>query len=362
MTRKFTYKLAASALSLAVLAASASDAFAGWRWHGSSGGSSGGYGSSGGWGGGSSGGWGGSSGGWGGGSSGGWGGGSSGGWGGGSSGGWGGSSGGWGGWKHSRHHRWFRGHGSSGGGSSGGWGGSSGGWGSSGGGSSGGTYYYPGEWEGKSFDPSTAPTVDPMTPSGEAPPAVPGTPRDTSYRRADGLLSVNVPADAKVFVNGLATTSTGGERQYVSRDLQSGFNYTYEVKAEIVRDGKTVEQVKQVNLRAGQTAELAFDFPAAEQSATAQLATAELETSLTVHVPAGAKVYLAGNPTKAQGETRVFRTTGLSSGKNWNDYTVRVELEQEGRIVTKEKTISLKAGESQELTFDFEGDRVAAAR
>ena len=340
MTRKITYKLAASALSLVVLAASASDAFAGWRWHGSSGGSSGGYGSSGGWGG-SSGGWGGSSGGWGGGSSGGW---------GGSSGGWGGSSGGWGGWKHHRH-RWFGGHGSSGGwgGSSGGWGGSSGGWHGSSGGSSGGTYYYPGEWEGKSFDPSTAPAVDPMTPSGDAPPPVPGTPRDTSYRRADGLLSVNVPEDAKVFVNGLATTSTGADRQYVSRDLQSGFNYTYEVKAEVVRDGKTVEQVKQVNLRAGQTAELAFDFPATEQ----------LETSLTVRVPAGAKVYLAGNPTKAQGEVRVFRTTGLSTGKNWSDYTVRVELEQDGRTVTKEKTISLQAGESQELTFDFEEDRVA---
>jgi uncharacterized protein (TIGR03000 family) len=336
MTRNFSCKLAASALSLAVLAASASDAFAGWRWHGSSGGSSGGYGSSGGWGG-SSGGWGGSSGGWGGSS------------GGGSSGGWGGH---WGGWKH--RHRWHGGWGGSSGGWGGSSGGSSGGWGGSSGGSSGGSYYYsPGTWESKSYDPSTAPAADPMTPSGDAPP-VPGTPRDTSYRRADGLLAVNVPEDAKVFVNGLATTSTGAERQYVSRDLQAGFNYSYEVKAEIVRDGKTIEQVKQVNLRAGQTAELAFDFPAT--------AAQEPETSLTVHVPAGAKVYLAGNPTKAQGAVRVFRTTGLASGKNWDNYTVRVELEQDGRTVTQEKTISLKAGQSQELTFDFENDRVAAAR
>jgi uncharacterized protein (TIGR03000 family) len=134
--------------------------------------------------------------------------------------------------------------------------------------------------------------------------------------------------------------------------LQSGFNYTYEVKAEVVRDGRSIEQVKQVNLRAGQTAELAFDFPRSEQ----------LETSLTVHVPAEAKVYLAGNATKAQGEVRVFRTTGLAAGKDWSDYTVRVEVEQDGRTVTKEKTISLKAGESQEVTFDFEDDRVAAAR
>jgi uncharacterized protein (TIGR03000 family) len=332
MTRKISYKLVASALSLAMLAALASDAFAGWRWHGSGGGSSGGYGSSGGWGG-SSGGWGGSSGGW-----------------GGSSGG--GSSGGWGGWKR---HRWFKGHG--GGGSSGGWdsgwgssGGSSGGW-----GSSGGSYYYsPSDYGGKMIDPGTIIPADPMTPSN--PPPVPGTPQETSYRRADGLLAVNVPQDAKVYVNGLPTNSTGAERQYVSRDLQSGYNYTYEVKAEIVRDGKTIEEVKKVNLRAGQTAELAFNFPAGDSIPASN----SVETSLTVNVPPDAKVYLAGNPTKAKGETRVFRTTGLTSGKSWDDYTVRVEFERDGQVVSQEKTIRLAAGQSQELTFDFPTEQVAS--
>jgi uncharacterized protein (TIGR03000 family) len=329
MTRKITYKIVASALSLAMLAALASDAFAGWRWHGSSGGSSGGYGSSGGWGG--------SSGGWGGGSSGGW---------GGSSGG--GSSGGWGGWGWKKH-RWFRGHGSSGGwgGSSGGW---DGGWGSSGGSSGGwgGSYYSPSDYGGKVIDPGMSVPADPTIPSNPPPP--PGTPQETSHRRADGLLAVSVPEDAKVFVNGLPTSSKGAERQYVSRDLQGGYNYTYEVKAEIVRDGKTIEQVKQVNLRAGQTAELAFNFPASES----------LETSLTVNVPEGAKVYLAGNPTNAKGPTRVFRTTGLSAGKAWDDYTVRVEFERDGQVVSEEKTIRLTAGQSQELTFDFPTDQVAS--
>jgi uncharacterized protein (TIGR03000 family) len=359
MVRNFFSKAAAGAVvSLAVLTWS-SQAEAGWRWHGSSGG--GGWGgSSGGYGGGSSGGWGGSSGGYGGGSSGGgWGGhwahkhhrrhsgwGSSGGGWGGSSGGYGGSSGGWGG--------------SSGGGSSGGFGGSSGG--SSGGGSSGGgSYYYaPGaEYApGVELDPST--TV-PMLPGGEIPPApapapgyapAPGTGQGVSNTRVDGLLAVNVPEDAKIYVNGQATTSTGSSRQYVSRDLQSGFNYSYEVRAEVVRDGRTIEQVKKVDLRAGQTANVAFDFPA----------TASAETSLTVHVPADAKVYLAGNATKASGETRVFRTTGLSGNKAWEGYTIRVELERGGRTVTKEETITLKAGQSQELSFDFEGDKVASAR
>jgi uncharacterized protein (TIGR03000 family) len=185
-------------------------------------------------------------------------------------------------------------------------------------------------------------------PPAPAPGAVDG--QQTGYRRADGMLAVSVPEDAKVFVNGQPTTSTGNERQYVSRDLVSGMNYTYEVKAEVVRDGKTVEQVKRVSLRAGETSDLAFDFDAASST----------ETSLTVMVPAEAKVYLAGNPTSATGEVRVFRTTGLTAGKAWNDYTVRVEFEQDGRLVTQEKTISLRAGETQELSFGTQVEKVAS--
>jgi len=124
------------------------------------------------------------------------------------------------------------------------------------------------------------------------------------------------------------------------------------VRAEVVRDGRTVEQVKKVDLRAGETARVAFDFPAGNSA----------ETSLTVHVPADAKVFLAGNPTKAGGETRVFRTDRLISGKAWDNYTIRVELERGGRTIAKEETISLTSGQSQELRFDFDGDKIASIR
>ena len=183
-------------------------------------------------------------------------------------------------------------------------------------------------------------------------PVAPAPGSNTSTMRADGLLAVNVPEDAKIYVNGQATSSIGENRQYVSRDLQNGYNYTYEVRAEVVRDGRTVEQVKKIDVRAGETARVAFDFPAGDSA----------ETSLTLHVPADAKVFLAGNPTKANGETRVFRTDRLISGKTWQDYTIRVELDRGGRTVTKEETITLNAGQSQELRFDFDGDKIASAR
>jgi uncharacterized protein (TIGR03000 family) len=187
---------------------------------------------------------------------------------------------------------------------------------------------------------------------GSTVPAAPVPGSTTSNMRADGLLAVSVPDDAKIYVNGQATSSTGDTRQYVSRDLAAGYNYTYEVRAEVVRDGRTIEQVKKIDVRAGETAKVAFDF-AGDSS---------VETSLTLHVPSDAKVYLAGNSTKAGGETRVFRTTGLNGGKAWDAYTVRVELERGGRTLTKEETISLKAGQSQELRFDFDGDQIASAR
>jgi uncharacterized protein (TIGR03000 family) len=175
--------------------------------------------------------------------------------------------------------------------------------------------------------------------------------QQTGMRRAEGLLTVNVPEEAKIFVNGQATTSTGSTRQYVSRDLQNGLTYAYEVRAEIVRDGQTLEQTKTIDLRAGATSSLAFDFDGAQP----------VETSLTVRVPAEAKVFLAGNATTASGETRVFKTTGLSNGKGWNNYTVRVEMERDGKLVTEEKVINLAAGETKELSF-FEVEKVASNR
>lgn len=202
--------------------------------------------------------------------------------------------------------------------------------------------------------PSTAPPASPSdappTPAPGGAPQTPGT--STSLGRADGLLAVQVPEDARVYVNDQPTTSTGIRRQYVSRDLEPGFSYTYEVRAEVVRDGKTLEQVRRVDLRAGEVVNVAFDFPTTEK----------VETSLTVHVPADAKVYLAGHATRSGGPTRVFKTTGLTEGQSWDQYTVRVEVERGGRLLVREETISLKAGQSQELRFDLDGDKLASIR
>jgi uncharacterized protein (TIGR03000 family) len=197
----------------------------------------------------------------------------------------------------------------------------------------------------------TVPMDAPSAPMSD-PPAAPPAETETSTGRADGLLAVNVPEDAKIYVNGQPTRSTGGRREFVSRGLELGSSYTYEVRAEMIRDGQTVTETKTVDLRGGETARLAFALAPTEK----------VETKLTVRVPADAKVYLAGNETSAKGETRVFRTTGLRNGKAWEDYLIKVELDRGGRTVIQEKRISLRAGETKELEFDFDQDKVADAR
>ena len=104
----------------------------------------------------------------------------------------------------------------------------------------------------------TPPPVEPplTTPS---PFDLPGT-SDVPTRANSALLTVWVPYDAKVFVNGLATRSTGSRRQYVSFGLKPGFSYKYTIRAQVIRGGQLIEDVRTVALTAGQRTAVAFGF------------------------------------------------------------------------------------------------------
>jgi uncharacterized protein (TIGR03000 family) len=255
---------------------------------------------------------------------------------------------------HYSHGSW----GSSGGSSSSGYYSSHGSWGSSGG-SSGGYIvdghapanggYYDATPSAPADDSSVMPPAD-GTPT---PPDDPGMPPTPPSARADsGVLTVSVPADARVFVNGKATSSTGAVRHYVSRGLRNGYKYAYEVRVEMVRDGRTIEDVKTIELRAGETNYLAFDANRP----------ADVTTTLTLKVPQGAKVTLAGAETASTGAVRVFSTDQLAAGQAWSDYQVQVAWEQNGRTLVKEQTITLTAGESRTLEFASDEAKVASAQ
>lgn len=212
------------------------------------------------------------------------------------------------------------------------------------------------------YSPSVVPESAPMAPDAPATapapadaPAMdtPPLPNQQTLRNSrNAMLTVRVPNNAKIFVNGAATRSTGPTRRYVSRNLNPGYAYTYEVRAEMEVNGQLVERSQTVKMQAGQTHNLAFNFDAPQVP----------ETVLTLHVPEDAEVYLAGNKTSSSGKVRTFRTTKLAEGQSWNDYAIRVTVNRDGKQLSKEQRISLNAGDARELTIDVEDNRVAVAR
>ena len=74
------------------------------------------------------------------------------------------------------------------------------------------------------------------------------------------LLSVIVPQDARVYVNGMLTKTPGTHRQFVSYGLLAGYRYTYEVRTVVTRDGQGLSDTRVVRVRVGETRDLAFDF------------------------------------------------------------------------------------------------------
>jgi uncharacterized protein (TIGR03000 family) len=93
------------------------------------------------------------------------------------------------------------------------------------------------------------------------------TPVATSAMEAAKLV-VKLPADAKLFVDDVQTTTANKEvRQFRTPALAVGQEYSYTLRAEVVRDGKTYTDTKTVIVRAGATVEAAFDLPKSEVAA-----------------------------------------------------------------------------------------------
>ena len=74
------------------------------------------------------------------------------------------------------------------------------------------------------------------------------------------LLSIDVPADALVYVNGMLTKTPGTHRQYICSGLLPGKSYAYQVRAVVSRNGKELSDTKVVRFRAGESHDLAFDL------------------------------------------------------------------------------------------------------
>jgi len=75
------------------------------------------------------------------------------------------------------------------------------------------------------------------------------------------VILVSLPAEAKLLVDGAATTSTSNQRRLVSPPLQAGREYHYTLTAEISRDGQApVRLTQRITVRAGEETRVPFTF------------------------------------------------------------------------------------------------------
>jgi uncharacterized protein (TIGR03000 family) len=80
---------------------------------------------------------------------------------------------------------------------------------------------------------------------------------------APATIVINVPADAKITIDDNPTRSTETVRRFVTPALETGKDFYYTVKAELVVDGQSQTETKRVMVRAGQESQVTIEFAAA---------------------------------------------------------------------------------------------------
>jgi uncharacterized protein (TIGR03000 family) len=122
------------------------------------------------------------------------------------------------------------------------------------------SYGYTGCSTGTVVPGTTVPPVK-MMPKGGEPVPPPKETKKVSVA-APATIIVNLPAGARLLVDGAPTTSVSETRTLVTPELEFGSTYVYSMRAELVRDGRTVVQTQDVNVRGGETSTVQFQFPA----------------------------------------------------------------------------------------------------
>ena len=96
----------------------------------------------------------------------------------------------------------------------------------------------------------------------EKKPGTPGGAKPGDSVSAPATILVNVPAGAKLFVDGVATKSTSQSRLFVTPALPMGQGYNYTLRAEGMVNGEAVTQEQQITVFGGQQTPVTFNLNA----------------------------------------------------------------------------------------------------
>jgi len=122
--------------------------------------------------------------------------------------------------------------------------------------------YRPGEYRpGEEYRP--APGTKPAPGKAPEPVKPPKASGDKSTELpAPASIIVSLPADARLTVDDVVTKSTSATRLFATPALETGKEFHYTLKAEVVRDGKTYTAIRRVAVRAGEETRVTLDIPA----------------------------------------------------------------------------------------------------
>jgi len=103
----------------------------------------------------------------------------------------------------------------------------------------------------------------PAAPKGEKI-APPKATKEGASIPAPAAILVSLPAEAKLVIDGYVTSSVSANRVFTSPALEPGKEFSYTLKASIVRDGQQVTTTRTVPVRAGETTRVTLEFPVAD--------------------------------------------------------------------------------------------------
>jgi uncharacterized protein (TIGR03000 family) len=171
-------------------------------------------------------------------------------------------------------------------------------------------------------------------------------PKKETSAAAPATVLVKAPLDVHITVNGNVAERTTAEQVFTTPDLERGRTYSYEFRAEAIRDGKTITRTRKVIVKAGQESKADFS----------DLNQADAPAHVTIAAPADARVTVDGVEIPAK--ARTFNTPTLEAGRKYY-YTVKMAVTRDGRALSDSKHVVLESG--KDVTVEFKEPAVATA-
>jgi uncharacterized protein (TIGR03000 family) len=118
--------------------------------------------------------------------------------------------------------------------------------------------------------PAAPPAAPPAKPAEAAPPPVEKKGDQPALAPNQARLLVQLPDDARLFIDDQLMKTGSTSRTFNTPPLQVGYAYYYIARAELVINGRTFTETKQVIVRPGQTSQVTFSELLALRDANAR--------------------------------------------------------------------------------------------